>query len=203
MAMSQTPCKQTDSQLGREVPVLIKVQNPRPFYAEPSFLSVILSVFAIGLSLYNAISANRKDSSARRQSINDEFWLRKVLFPTAIDPILTFFANTIRTLPKDRSDPSATKAAVDQFLEKFRTDYTEYSSRLLCVAILKPSLCSDLSTEFEKAEELVIDYCFANRDGHVPDLVDYVRTRASAITKLSELQIKLLQHIKTAQELIR
>jgi len=186
--------------LGLDVPVLIRVQNSTPFYLETAFYSLIISLLAIGIAVYNIAAGKTKDTKARRQSINDEFWLRKVLFPTSIEPILVFFANTIRTLPKDRSDPLATAKEVEEFLEKFKEDHAEQASKLLSVGILKPSLYTDLSAEFEEVEDVVTDFCFANKDGF--DQANPVATisRGSATTKLSEMQIQMLQNIKNLQE---
>jgi hypothetical protein len=198
--------KSSTSELGRDVPILVKVDNSKPFYLEPGFFSAIgalLSLFAIGLSIYTTISTSRKDSVARRQSINDEFWLRKVLFPTSIEPILKLFFDTIHTLPRDRSDPLATNAAVAEFKAKFDTEHANLSSKLLSVAILKQSLYIDLSQEFEKVQDAVANYCFENKDGYNIENPDSISTRASVSTKLSDLQINMLRYIKTVQEDIK
>ncbi|MGH2376583.1 MAG: hypothetical protein ACRDIC_24385 [bacterium] len=79
--------------------------------ALPSLLVSILALLLAGLSFRYS---RRKDSAARQQSIQDDFWLRKVISPAAIEPFVKFSSNVIAGLPRiDGEGISA--AAVAQF----------------------------------------------------------------------------------------
>jgi hypothetical protein len=191
------PAKISVLELARERPLLVKLYDGKAFYQDASFW---FSMVALAVTLYNLYSAKKKDTSSRRQSINDEFWLRKVLFPTSIEPVLDFFSATLKSLPPDRFDPTANSTSTENFRKTTIDEYRGVAAKLKAVGILKQTLYDELLDEFEKVEDLITNYCFANKDGYLATASgsDYLQSATGAA--LSSHMMEMLKSVKKLQE---
>ena len=61
--------------------------------------SLVMSALAFGLSIRSFFYTRAKDAKARRQSIQDDFWLRKVVSPNSIEPFVKYTTELRATLP--------------------------------------------------------------------------------------------------------
>ena len=61
------------------------------------------SFFALCVSIGGVVYTYRKDSRARKHSIEDDYWLRKVIGPIAIEPLLKGILEMIAAAPSDSS----------------------------------------------------------------------------------------------------
>lgn len=52
--------------------------------------SLFMSLLAVSLSFWSFFYTRSKDAKARRQSIQDDFWLRKVISPISIEPFVKY-----------------------------------------------------------------------------------------------------------------
>lgn len=153
--------------LGRDVPLKISVQDDKTFWQDPtSILSTLAIVVSIASVVASVALANRQAAKARKQSIDDEFWLRNVLYPLSIQPALEFYSRASTELPLDRYDPTATSVAITSFKNAFDTGHSIVLSKLISLTVLSAPLHNTIQLEFEKIDDVVSTYCFANQSGY-------------------------------------
>jgi hypothetical protein len=110
----------TLAEVGYADPLRVLLVNEKTFWDQsPAVISCLALLVSLGGVLYNAYAARSKDALSRRQSINDEFWMRKVLFPQSIEPALAYYSSIETSLPKDRFHQDATAEAVEKFNAEF------------------------------------------------------------------------------------
>ncbi|MBA4058689.1 MAG: hypothetical protein C0490_28490, partial [Marivirga sp.] len=119
--------------LGRDVPFHVEIKDDKKFYQDATFW---LSLLAIGVSLWTLFAANSSGAKARRQSINDEFWLRNVLYPLSIGPALEFYSKIVNELPPDRFDPLATSTAISTFKQSFDINHSSILAKAIPLGVL-------------------------------------------------------------------
>jgi hypothetical protein len=152
----------TVSYLGKDIPVLVTLKNQKEFYQEFTFW---ISILAIVVSIANYLLTRSNNSKARRQSINDEFWLRKVLYPLSIEPALEFYSEILSDLPKDRYDSMALTADVELFQTKFSEGHRALVAKTFSLKVASATLFTAIAKEFEEIEDLISEYCAANLGG--------------------------------------
>lgn len=191
------------ARLGIDVPLRISIDHQKPFWQEASlWVSVVAVMFSIATLIINYRASNSKDAKARRQSINDEFWLRKVLFPLAIEPAVTYYAALQATLPADRFTANATSSALQAFNDAFVKEQALLRSKNVSVGILSQPLSQQIQLQQEAIEDVVTNYCAANSKGYDPLDNPGVETRADAVTQISSALLAILTDIKNHQETI-
>ncbi|KVZ41815.1 hypothetical protein WL18_19245 [Burkholderia ubonensis] len=117
--------------------------------------ALVISCASFLLTAYDKWNAHRKDQRSREQSIHDEFWLRKVLFPSAIEPAMNFAADTMTALPTFQHGE---QAWMDYFLQ-FQAEHRGHARKLILVATMWPEVYTKLAAEFEVIEDAVAEYC--------------------------------------------
>lgn len=136
----------------------IKSETPSVWSQPSTWISVIAlttSVLGLGLTVWDKWWGYRKDGRAREQSIQDEFWLRKVLFPTAIEPAMTFVTEVIAQLPAANSTAAERLA----YFADFQNSHRERARKLILVGTIWPNVYTTLESAFEEIEDAVADYC--------------------------------------------
>lgn len=177
---------------------VVKIKNDGVFYQQPSFW---VSVVALLVSLLTFYLNLKKDDRARRQSIHDEFWLRKVAFPAAMEPMLEFGAEIRNLLPLDASDPAANRKKTQKFLDKFSIDHRLMSQKLTLMQVVSDELYAELQTCFFDIEDTVVTYCHANSNGYQTEGTTH--DRASTEIEITKSINSMMLAIRNSQESIR
>ena len=142
---------------------LVKTDSPSVWAAPSTWIALgAASISAVSLlvTLFDKWWGHRKDLRSREQSIQDEFWLRKVMFPSAIEPAMLFMANTISDLPASQSSSDDRLA----YFAIFQSTHRVHARKLLLVATMWPDVYKKLNIAFEKIEDAVADYCNSPAD---------------------------------------
>lgn len=190
--------------LGKDMPVLVSIQSQRQWYQEPAIYVSVIAILVSVLSLaVNLRVAKKKDKKARVQSIQDEFWLRKVLYPLAIEPALEYYAQMLSSSPADRFDPSSTSQAIADFKNDFEQQHSAIVAKNVTLGILGQSFFDSVKAELEYIEDLVTEYCFHNSSGYDQNALDLaVATRASFEVQVSAHLVAIMKSIRKLQETI-
>ncbi|WP_430227968.1 hypothetical protein [Paraburkholderia tropica] len=137
--------------------------------SRPNGLSVdkwypmIVSTLALLISGCLGVYTLRKDGKARRQSISDDYWLRKVVSPVAIEPTMKFILDSAAKLPCDCGDANFSITAIDAFLTQYQTDHLAQATNLQALGLLSGDLYTQATSAFDDIEDSVISFCSDNR----------------------------------------
>lgn len=141
-------------------PFLVKAENSS-VWGQPSLWislgALCISILGFAATIFDKWWGIRKDQRARTQSIQDEFWLRKVLFPTALEPAINFMTATLSGLPPGSASE---EVRIDYFLT-FQTEHRLHARKLLLVGTMWSALYDRLNEKFEAIEDAVADFCGA------------------------------------------
>lgn len=159
--------------------------------------SVVLSIVAIVLSLWSLLYTKRKEARARQQSIEDDYWLRKVVSPVSIEPLLQFAAQLPLLLPSSIDEPAHAKQVGQELLQKLRA----LSGSFLVTRLLSESVEPKVAAALELVEDGLASYLSALKQymDTPQDKRGYPPSRPEAITNLSSALIKVLDPIKELQ----
>lgn len=107
------------------------VMHKEPTYSQsqqpwlPTWVPALLSVVAICLTIANFVYSLRKDRRARKQSIQDDYWFRKIASPITIEPLVKNLLGISVGLPDPTSITTETAKSLwkEQAaqVEEFRT----------------------------------------------------------------------------------
>jgi hypothetical protein len=122
----------------------------------PTIPSLAVSVFAIGLTLWNLLYTQNKDRRAREISVRDDFWIRKVISPATIEPMMGY-TNTLQN--RFPSHPSATSP--EDTLEIWLKEVGEFEAlrhAFVMLQMLDEHLWEYIDKEFDQASDLIAEY---------------------------------------------
>lgn len=117
--------------------------------------SLILSIFAIIIALKSFFYNKNKDRRSRKQSIHDDFWLRKIISPISIEPFLKFTTELRSSLPKDTDTAQDTQ----QFWTSQAKKINEFCLTFYILDIVDSKLASNVNEKLEKFEDCFSEYC--------------------------------------------
>ncbi|NIE67428.1 hypothetical protein [Burkholderia sp. Ax-1719] len=173
----------------------MKSDNPS-VWSQPStwiaFAAVLISLASLGVTVWDKFLGLRKDARSREQSIQDEFWLRKVLFPTSIEPAMTFATEVMGELPAATTTSAERLTYFGSFQEKHRAQMR----KLMLVAPIWPNVFSMLEEAFELIEDAVAGYCNLpdSPQGHA---LERTTTTDALSSALSQIYVGIRDHQKS------
>ncbi len=151
--------------------------------------SIVISLIALGLSAYAVFYNKRKDARAREQSIQDEFWLRKIVSPASIEPFVKLSSDVIAELP-DGTDATLSEAAVETWYGQYHTTLLRLKPGFKTLELLSGGLLAQVEAELESFEDEIATYVGAIRmylnDGGV------LPVRAATVARLTDVRQTLL-----------
>lgn len=156
----------------------------------PSLGMSLVALAVSGASLYYTLT---KDQRARKQSIHDDFWLRKVVSPVSIEPLVRFGTELLAALPGPASDRAAARAFGVEKLAELRA-HTEAFRTLL---LISDSLFAEVEPLLEAVEDRLAEYL-----GHLEAhwrAGDPAPSRPEAVADLSARLMAVLGPIKSHQ----
>lgn len=169
-------------------------EDPWYFKYLPQGTSVLLSLAALVLAVISFFYTRSKDGRARRQSIHDEFWLRKVVSPISIEPFLEFVQETNRDLPTAATNKPDVESYYKEWTNKFSDMKMSFSVLNLIDATLDKNVDDALSS-YEDALNVYIGRLLAYLDNSSP----ISPTRNEAATSLMQCALGVLKPIQEHQ----
>ena len=154
-----------------------------------------LSLLALAISIWGLSYNKRKDQVARRQSIEDDYWLRKVVSPLSIEPFLKHIHDLVAALPGEHG---STSQSVSDFWTLQTSKFNAFHIAFRTLALIAPELDETVRFKLEEIEDELASYCgllsqhLDAGKGAPPDM-------GSASQRLMGLTIAMLRIVKTHQ----
>lgn len=122
----------------------------------------LLSGFALLVSLSNVVYTYRKDRRARMQSINDDFWIRKIISPTVIEPMMESITEAMSAMPDDCNSTKWDPQLYVTYIEKYQVELQKLGASFHMLNLLDKALCTKVIGCLDKIEDTLLDYCGSN-----------------------------------------
>lgn len=176
--------------------VIICKASPESFgekllYASPSLLVSLCALVLSGLS-YKYLKA--KDRNARTHSVNDDYWLRKVISPVTIEKFVPRVTKIIAKLP----DNTATASEVTIFFRNQQNRLLSLRQEFSALRMLDAHLSDAVGQDLELIEDSLSLYCHA-LELHISNNLQ-MPDKADCIDSLVDARNRLLQKVRVYQE---
>jgi hypothetical protein len=156
----------------------------------PSITMSLIAVVLSGISLYYTL---RKDSRARKQSIQDDFWLRKVVSPVSIEPLVKFGSDLLAHLPDSTTLSSDGKEFGSLKLPELRRITAAFHS----LRLIDEKLHSEVINALEQFEDRLATY-LGQLNSHW-ETGAVAPSRPEAVEDMSSKLMQVLKPIKNHQ----
>jgi len=122
-------------------------------------------------------------------SIQDDFWLRKIVSPASIEPFVKLSSEIIAELP-DATNAALSEDAVKTWHSQYRTTFLRLKPGFKTLELLSGGLLAQVEAELESFEDELATYVgalriYLNEGGAVP-------VRATSVAKLTDIRQTLL-----------
>ena len=157
--------------------------------------AICISLLALAVSVGSFRYNRSKDARSRLQSIEDDYWLRKVVSPMSIEPFLKHVTQMAAALPV-ASD--STKESVGEFWKSQTLKQGEFSAAFQALELVDDKLVIRVCNELEQIDDLLSDYCgrlqqsLNGDDVATPD-------RSATAAKLIAVSVSILRSVKAHQ----
>jgi hypothetical protein len=157
--------------------------------------SLAISLAALGLAAWNIWYGWKKDSRVRQQSIDDDYWLRKIVSPMFTEPFVQQGLDLASELPPlAGSSVERVSRLVTMKVKSWQT--VMESSRTL--SILDKGLAAAIFDDLAKIEESFVSYC-GELKAHLHDSKCPKPDRTAAQHLIGEQMYAALAKIKDRQ----
>lgn len=158
-------------------------QQPADIFARSvAIIGAILAVLNLGFTFYKML----RD---RHLSIEDDFWFRKIISPTTIEPLLKAITEILETIPTAASTADEKK----EFAVKVTTKFQSMGSSMQTLALLYPDLPGKVIEKLRACEDTLTEYAAAiSNDEH-----------SQATIHLETLRLEVWQKISIALASVR
>ena len=157
--------------------------------------AIVISLIALGVAIWNVIYNRTKDARARRQSIEDDFWLRKVVSPLSIEPFLKHVNQLVASLPLPSG---STQESVREFWSAHALKLGEFTIAFRTLSLIDEQLDADVALEIEKLDDQLALYCGALSQ-HLDSTLTSAPDRDEVSRKMMGLTIGVFKLVKTHQ----
>lgn len=137
------------------VPV-IDSKNEKSEWEKPA---TWISLFALVISLSLAGYTIKKDSKARRHSILDDYWFRKVVGPVTVEPLLKQILELIAAAPCDDWDDSFDPKRIRKFHDDKLKALSELAVNAYSLQLIEDGLGSEVAAAIDEIQDSLIAYC--------------------------------------------
>lgn len=192
-ASSSAPASAVASAVPIAGPVCPPVAQPSN---GPDVVARVLAVFGLCVAAGGLAYTWRKDQRARKASIEDDFWFRKVVSPAAIEPIFATVTELLSELP----EPGALPEMLRAFSVKVTKSLLKLSGSLHLLAMLSNALPAQVRTHVDACEDLITGY-LDSITRPVTDADDAIR--GSEPTTPAEVNAGTWVELQAALQLIR
>ena len=157
-----------------------------------SFMALLLSLGNIAYTLY-------KDRRARKQSIEDDFWLRKVISPLALEPLIEGVNDLLMGLPDDCSKSATESFDYRKFAQETQPKLQKLQSSMHVLAMLDKSVCQATIARIQGIEDEILNYCGKNASRSKTAAGQPERSKADTKQTISNHLLGALSGIKNYQ----
>lgn len=164
-----------------------------------SYPTVIISLIALFLSIGSIIYTWRKDKRARTQSIEDDYWLRKVLTPQTIEPLMELVAELTSSLPNDCASPTSATEDYRTFAQDWQSKISKLHPSIKVLSILHGDLCKRVLIDIQNIEDELLEYCGTNAQLSKQSSGAATKSRTDTQERINSLLISILSEIKNFQ----
>lgn len=134
--------------------------SSKVMFAVPSML---FSLVALCVSILAYRYNLSKDQVARMQSVNDDFWLRKVVSPASIEPFVAFGTALFSNLPPVAAeDAQAEDDALAAELQKLRNLSVAFGN----LKVVNDTLAIEVREHVDRLEDKLVTYRFDRKQFH-------------------------------------
>lgn len=163
----------------------------------PGGISVVIALVALYFSSRTLFYNINKDDRARKQSIQDDFWLRKVVSPSTIEPFFLYTNGLREKLPSYKDRSNSAQQAVKKFSKENSKKLNSLSLAFGSLGLIDPELARDISKDFEKFEDNISTY-IENLgfylENKIPEAPDHVEVIDNAQSLMQEILLKIQLH---------
>jgi hypothetical protein len=161
--------------------------------------SIVLSAVALLVSVRTFFYNQAKDDQARTQSIQDDFWLRKVVSPASIEPFLKFKSDLTTSLP----NAAAGAVAVEGFWTSNVQLMQGHVEAFRSLQLIDSELAREVENDLTEIEEILATYCglllsHLAQDGRTPT----PPSASEASRQIGSLAIRVLARIQRHQAVV-
>jgi hypothetical protein len=111
--------------------------------------SLFVSALGILITLVN-------NAWSRRRSVSDDYWLRTVIGPNVVDPLIALIFDTLRDVPM----PGTSGAGVPKStVQKYQHEHQSICAKLRLLAVLNVDLYRAVSEKADDIEDSILNYC--------------------------------------------
>ena len=165
----------------------------------PASLSLVVGGIALHMTWRTYQYNQKKDAKARAQSIQDDFWIRKVVSPASVEPFLKLVVTLRQTLPSATMQEPSRADAVKTYWADEAKNLNALSSGFCSLELIDSSLhkkVEDTLREFEEGLSIYIGSLlgFIIEGGTPPP------NREDAIKEMNECMLRVFRHIQTHQQ---
>ncbi|TWI62566.1 hypothetical protein IP91_04087 [Pseudoduganella lurida] len=190
----------------RVVYVSVSVPPPQPpDTSEWGTPSTIVAVIALVVSLGVPIYTWLKDKGDKKKSVEDDYWLRQVVGPVAIEPLLKNVIELIGAVPADAISGNFSLQNIHEFHEQYLKKLATLAVNANSLQIIDGRLAAKAAVAIDEIQELMIDYCYHNEEmslsgnvvvGYEKDVFqDSVRKKlVDLVTVIRDYQVKKVVH---------
>jgi hypothetical protein len=160
-----------------------------------TYTSIIALIVSVSVVFYTYF----KDSRARKHSVEDDYWLRKVVGPIAIEPLLKDILEMISAAPDDSSSATFSSQLVDDFHKLYLGKLSALAVASASLQIIDKDLATGTASAIDQIQDLMIDYCFENKASHAVGKIATGKEKATFQAGAKDMLIALLKPIREFQ----
>ncbi len=158
--------------------------------SSPSWVAIALSFLSLCVSVVGAFLVIYKMQRDRRLSIEDDFWLRKIISPAAIEPLLKTVVDLLADVPSATASEDTQRA----YASRVTADIQRLTGAMQTLAMLDPELPVTMLSKLSECEDHLTGYCQKLSEGELADVSELTASVWMAINSA-------LRPVKTWQEL--
>lgn len=151
------------------------------------------------LSVASFFYTRSKDKRARRLSVEDDFWLRGIIRPHAVDPMIKLVLETTGDLPQDCMAPGWDAEALRGFSLQYQIKHQQTVAAIYSLSLLDGDLCKSVLLQLDNIEDTVVRYCALNAGNYKGKGGGARISRVEAQIEIRNAMLMGLNAIKTFQ----
>lgn len=132
------------------------------------WLARCIAVCGILLAGWNVYAANQKAKRDRRLSVEDDFWFRKIITPSTLEPIVETTVELVELMPTGSSTPDDQR----DYALLVTKEFLRFYHLVQALALYDESLPRKVAENLRECEDSLMDYCAslaAAQNGDAPD----------------------------------
>lgn len=156
------------------------------------------TIIALIVSAGSVVYAYKKDQRARRQSIDDDYWIRSVIHPVFIEPLTKFLLEVGSQLPVDCGSIGWDPTALRDFMEQRQAEIQQYIDAAYTLSVVDPTLSSLVIDCVSRAEDELLNYCGDNA-ANKRSSTGAQRRKVDAVKSLRDILSEIFAALRTFQ----